>query len=88
MAERRVVCAEGGQGLDGDEPLRGEDGVVRHRSVALGEQEPVAVGVVDGCRGDVQDSVVEHPQHVERGVGAGGVLLVAGHGSHEPGESS
>ena len=44
----------------------------------LGEQEPVPVRVVDGVRGDPQDPVVEHPEHVEGGVRARRVLLVAG----------
>ena len=36
--------------VDGNEALRGEHGVVRRRPVALGEQEAVALGIVDRLR--------------------------------------
>ena len=55
----------------GEEALRGEHRVVGGRPVALGEQEPVPLRVVGGVRGDPQHPVVEHLEHVERGVGAG-----------------
>ena len=51
-----------------DEALGREYRVVGGRAVALGQQEPVAVGVVRVARVDPQDPVVEHPEHVERGV--------------------
>jgi len=65
----------------GRKPLAREDREVGHRPVALGQDEPVAGGVVGSIRRDVEDPVVEHPQDVEGRVGAGLVLLVA---AHEP----
>ena len=78
IAEPRVEAAEVGEALDVDEALGGEDGVVRRRAVALGEQEAVALGIVGLARVDAQDAVVEDPEHVERRERAPVVLLVAG----------
>jgi hypothetical protein len=77
MAERRVELAEPREELDREETLRREDGIVGRRPVALRKQEPVALGVIHAGGVDVEDPVVEHPEHVERGERAGLVLLVA-----------
>ena len=63
-------------------PRAREHGVVRHRAVALGEEEAVAVGVVGVPGVDLEHVVVEGPDHIERRRGAGVVLLVAGHQCH------
>ena len=62
-----------------EEALGGEHGVVGHRAVALGEQEAVAVRVVDAVRRHVEHPVVQRPEDVERAEGGGVVLLVPAH---------
>jgi hypothetical protein len=44
VAERGTVGAEARQQGHGQEALGGEHGVVGHRAVPLGEQEPIAAG--------------------------------------------
>ena len=77
MPERRVEAPEARQRVDRDEALGGEHGVERRRAVALGEQQPVALGIVGGIGRHVEDAVVEHPVDVERRGGARVVLGVA-----------
>jgi hypothetical protein len=79
VAEPAVRAGQIVQPLLREEALGRQDRVERHRAVALGQQEPVPVRIVRVRRVDPQDPVVQHPQHVERGEGAGLVLLVAGH---------
>ena len=82
-AERRVEAADAGQVGGVEEALRGQHRVERRRSVALGQQEPIAVRIRGGRRGDPQHPIVEHPEHIEGGGRGRGVLLVAGHRRHQ-----
>ncbi len=67
----------------GEEPLRREDRVQRHRPVPLAQDEPVAI-LGFGSRGvDTQHPVVQHPERVERAGRALLVLLVARRSRHE-----
>jgi hypothetical protein len=77
VAKRRVEAAEAGEAVNVHEALGGQDRVVGRGAVALGEQEEVAIGVVGRERVDVQDAVVQGPEHVERRLRAPIVLLVA-----------
>lgn len=51
--------------VDGEVAVRGEDGEIGHRPVALAQIEPIAVRVVDGCGGQPEHAAVEHPHDVE-----------------------
>src|SRR5262245_21545576 len=81
--ERVAVLEEPVEELLREEALRGEDGVIRGRSVPLAEDEPVAPLVAWVREIDAQDPVVEDPDRVERGGAALVVLLVARRTRHE-----
>ena len=65
--ERGQRLEEGGQLLDRQEAERGQRGVERAGDVALAEDEPVPLGIVDGLRGDVQHGAVQRGQDVDGG---------------------
>src|ERR1700674_3346300 len=67
-----------------DESFGSEDGIEGHRAVALRQYEPVAVGIVRIVCGHFQDPVVQHPDHIQRRLSGGGVLLVTRHERDEP----
>ena len=83
VTQRRVERGESVEPFERDEALRGKHRVVGDRTVALREEEAVAVGVVDRRRRHAQDPVVEHPEHVDRRIGCQVVLLVSGHPGHQ-----
>src|SRR5439155_26886924 len=82
-AERVAPLEEPGQDVFREEPLRGEDGVVRARAVTLAEDEPVAGLVARRGGVHVEHAVVQDPERVERRRAALVVLLVAGRERHE-----
>jgi hypothetical protein len=65
--ERRQGLEEGGQFLDRQEAEGGERGVEDAGDVALGQDEAVAVRVVDGVRGDVEHRPVQGGENVHCG---------------------
>ena len=65
--EPRQRLEEGGQLLHRKEAERGQGRVERAGDVALGQDEPVALGVVDGLRRHVQHGAVEGGEDVDRG---------------------
>src|SRR5258708_10540828 len=86
LAEHGVELAVAGKLTEVDETFGGEDCVKCHRSVALGQVEPVPRLGLSLRRVYPQHPVVENPEDVEGRSSGQVVVLVAGHQGHEAGQ--
>src|SRR5215207_124181 len=65
--EVRQRLEEGGQLLHRQEPKGGQRGVESTRYVAFGQDEAVALGIINGFRSDIEDCAIERREDVDGG---------------------
>ena len=78
VTEPSIEVAEAVEFVDRDEALGRQHRVKGHRPVPLRKQEPIPDGIVRGRWRHAENAVIKDPQHVEGGMRARAVLLVAG----------